>query len=87
MKATILPNEISVVHSVRPEVNREYLTVNVPAGWDDVKKIAKKVLTYDGRKFTFMGWDSDTLQCFTSPYFLCAACLIPYFISSIVRCG
>jgi len=64
MKATILPNEISVVHSVRPEVNREYLTVNVPAGWDDVKKIAKKVLTYDGRKFTFTGWNSDTLQCY-----------------------
>jgi hypothetical protein len=64
MKATILPNEVAVVYSNRPEVNREYLTVSVPNGWDDVKKIAKKVLTYDGRKFTFTGWNSDTLQCY-----------------------
>ncbi len=64
MKAAILPNEIAVTHTVRPDVNREYLLVSVPEGWDDVKKIAKKVLTYDGRKFTFTGWNSDTLQCY-----------------------
>ncbi len=66
MKATILPNEVPVVYSNRPEVGREYLTIDVPNGWDDVKKISKKVLTYDGRKFTFIGWNSDTLQCYFS---------------------
>ena len=64
MKATILPNDISVVYSHRPDVQREFLTVDVPNGWDDVKKISKKVLSYDGRKFTFTGWNSDRNQCY-----------------------
>jgi hypothetical protein len=63
MKASILPNDISVVYSYRPDVQREFITVDVPNGWDDVKKISKKVLSYDGRKFTFTGWNSDTLKC------------------------
>lgn len=64
MKATILPNDISVVYSKYPEVSREYLTIDVPEGWDDVSKICKKVLSYDGRKFTYTGWNSDTLKCY-----------------------
>jgi hypothetical protein len=64
MKASILPNDISVVYSHRPDVQREFLTVDVPNGWDDVKKISKKVLSYDGRKFTFTGWNSDRNQCY-----------------------
>jgi hypothetical protein len=63
-KATINPKEIPVVHSIRNDVGREFLTIDVPEGWDDVKKICKKVLTFDGRKFTFSGWNSDTNQCF-----------------------
>ena len=64
MKATISPNEVSVVYSYRPDVQREFLTIDVPNGWDDVKKLTKKVLTYDGRKFTFTGWNSDDLKCY-----------------------
>ena len=64
LKATIVPNEIPVVHNVRPDVDREFLTVDCPEGWDDVKKLTKKVLTYDGRKFTFSGWNSDRNVCF-----------------------
>jgi len=64
MKATILYNDISVVYSYRPDVQREYLTIDVPNGWDDVKKLSKKVLSYDGRKFTFTAWNSDTLKCY-----------------------
>ena len=60
MKATIQKNEIEVKHSVRPDVNREFLTVQVPNGWDDCKKLTNKVLTYEGRKFTWTGWNSDT---------------------------
>jgi len=63
MKATIVPNEIEVRHSVRPDVGREFLTFDVPNGWDDVKKICKKVLLFDGRKFTFSGWNSDGNYC------------------------
>jgi len=64
MTAKIIPNEIPVTHSIRKDVNREFLTVDCPEGWDDVKKICKKVLTFDGRKFTFSGWNSDRNQAF-----------------------
>jgi hypothetical protein len=62
--ATISKNEIPVVYSHRIEVNREYLTIDVPNGWGDVKKLTKKVLTYKGMKFVFTGWNSDTLKCY-----------------------
>jgi hypothetical protein len=55
---------VPVEHSVRADVGREYLTLDVPNGWDDVKKLCKKVLTFDGRQFTFTGWNSDTNKCF-----------------------
>jgi len=64
MKATIAKNEVEVIHSIRPDVNREFLTIDVPNGWDDVKAICKKVLVYDGKRFTFTGWNSDTLKCY-----------------------
>ena len=64
MNATISPNEINVVYSNRQDVGREYLTVDVPNGWDDVKKLTKKVLRYDGKTFAFTGWNSDTLKCY-----------------------
>ena len=62
--ATISKNEIAVVYSNRREINREYLTIDVPNGWDDVAKLTKKVLTYDGKKFVFTGWNSDDLKCY-----------------------
>ena len=62
--ATTAKNEIAVNHSSRPDVNREFLTIACPEGWDDVKKISKKVLLYDGRRFTFSGWNSDRNEAF-----------------------
>lgn len=62
--ATISTNEIPVVYSDRPDINREFLTIDVPNGWDDVKKLSKKVLTYKGKKFVFTGWNSDDLKCY-----------------------
>jgi hypothetical protein len=68
MNATIAPNEVPVRHNVRHDVGREYLTISCPEGWDDVKKLTKKVLLFDGRRFTFTGWNSDTNECyFTRP--------------------
>ena len=64
MKATICPNEIEVTHNARPEVNREFLIVKVPNGWDDCQKIVNKVLTFEGRKFTWTGWNSDRNEAF-----------------------
>lgn len=62
--ATISQNEIAVVYSDRPDINREFLTIDVPNGWDDVKKLTKKVLNYQGKKFVFTGWNSDDLKCY-----------------------
>lgn len=64
MKAVLMPpSEISVRHAVRPDVGREFLTFDVPNGWDDVKKVCKRVLLFDGRKFVFSCWNSDRLEC------------------------
>ena len=57
-------NEVPVRHSVRPDVKREFLTIDCPNGWDDVKKLTNKILTFDGRKFAFTGWNSDRNECF-----------------------
>ena len=64
MKATVSQNEIAVVYSNRAEINREFLTIDVPNGWDDVAKLTKKVLRYDGKTFVFTGWNSDDLKCY-----------------------
>jgi len=42
--ATFIGNEISVRHSVRPDVRREFLAFSIDNAWDDVKKVHKKVL-------------------------------------------
>jgi hypothetical protein len=61
MKATILPDEIAIQYSLRPDVQREYLSFSI-SGWDEVKKLVKKVLLYDGRKFVFSCWNSDRME-------------------------
>lgn len=60
----ILSNKIPVEHSVRPDVNREFLTLQCPNGWDDVNKLRTKVLVFDNKEYKFSGWNSDTNQCF-----------------------
>lgn len=60
MKATILPNEISVKYTARE--GREYLRFSI-SGWDEVSKLTKKVLLFDGKKFEFSCWNSDDLYC------------------------
>jgi len=62
MNATIAPNEIAVRHSVCND--SEWLTIDCLNDWDDVKKLTKKVLIYDDRRFTFRIWNSDRHECF-----------------------
>lgn len=67
--ATVSPTEIPVRFDSRPDVGRDFLTFDIPNGWDDVKKVCKKVLVYDGRKFTFSCWNSDRMECvFVAPH-------------------
>jgi hypothetical protein len=62
----ILPNAVVVRYSERPDVAQDFLTFDVPEGWEDVRKVCKKVLVYEGRNFTFRGWNSDRNECFFS---------------------
>lgn len=49
MNATILDNEIAVTYTNRlADVGREFLHFSI-TGWDEVAKIKKKVLLYDGK--------------------------------------
>lgn len=61
--ATISPNEIAARHTFYTESDQR-LTVDCPNGWDDVKKLTKKVLRFDGHAYTFIGWNSDRNECF-----------------------
>lgn len=63
MNATVVSNEFPVRHAVRLDIGREFITFDVPNGWEDVQKISKKVLLFDGRKFVFAGWNSDHNYC------------------------
>lgn len=58
MKATIARHEIAVQsHTILPD--REALTISCPEGWDDVKPLTRKVLIFQGKRFTYRGWNSD----------------------------
>jgi len=61
MKATIVPDEIFVNHTIRPDFGREFLSFPIN-GWDEVKKLTKKVLLFEGRKFIFSCWNSDRME-------------------------
>lgn len=63
LNVTIDQQEIKAEYRVSTD-GRGWLYLSVPNGWDDVDKIRNKVLTYDGRKFLFSGWNSDRNDCF-----------------------
>ncbi len=63
MTATIDPKEIAVEYNLRAEVGREFLTITHLDGWGEIKKFTKKVLTFEGRKFTWCSWNSDINSC------------------------
>lgn len=58
--ATVLPNAIPVRPSTREDDGSKWLVVSCPNGWDDVKKLTKKVLVYEGETYIWMSWNSDT---------------------------
>jgi hypothetical protein len=63
-KTATITHLVPVRHSIRPDVNREFITFDIENGWDDVKKIHKKILSFDGRNFQFSGWNSDSNECY-----------------------
>ena len=44
-----------------------HITIDCPNGWDDAKKLTRKVLSYDGLHWTWTGWNSDRNVCFFTP--------------------
>ncbi len=59
--ATVSPDQFEVRHTV--DGDREFLCFDVPNGWDDVKKVCKKLLEFEGRLFAYSCWNSDTNHC------------------------
>jgi len=66
----LVTDEIPVRYSERPDVGRDFLTLSFEGEyvdvWKQVSKVSKRVLEYDGRKFTFTGWNSDRNEAFFS---------------------
>jgi hypothetical protein len=54
---------VPITPIVRADDGSRWLQISIPEGWDDVKKICKKVLSFEGRTYTFRSWNSDTLLC------------------------
>jgi hypothetical protein len=63
MKASISEDLIPVRPNDRGGMGK-WLTVDVPNGWDDVRKICKKILQFEGRNYAFRGWNSDRNEAF-----------------------
>lgn len=40
------------------------LILSVPNGWDDVKRLTGRVITFAGRTYAFTGWNSDHLHAY-----------------------
>jgi hypothetical protein len=60
MKAQILPKEIAVTHTTCE--GREFLRFPIE-GWNDAKQYVKKVLLFNGKRFVWSCWNSDTMNC------------------------
>lgn len=62
--AKIEKNLIAVNSHTRADDGTNWLIIDCPNGWDDVKKLTKKVLTYQNETYTFMSWNSDKNVCY-----------------------
>lgn len=60
MNTASFSDRITVEHSTCED--REFLKFPI-SGWDEVKKLTKKVLVFDGREFIFSCWNSDHNYC------------------------
>ena len=61
--ATIETNLIAV-EPTTDESGHKWLKIQVPNGWDDCKKLTKKVLKYNGETYVWRSWNSDYNYCY-----------------------
>lgn len=63
MEATIVENRISVLNEENCD-GKIWLKIGIPDGqypWNYVKNYTNKVLSYQGKLFVFMSWNSDSM--------------------------
>ena len=63
MKAELAKGLVSVKLMHDADGN-EWLIVDIPNGWDDVKRLQNKMLRYKGGLYAFRCWDSDANLCY-----------------------
>jgi hypothetical protein len=54
---------VPVTPITRADDGSKWLRISIPNGWDDVRKICKRVLSFEGATYTFASWNSDTMLC------------------------
>ena len=57
-EARIAVNKVTVTKPISIEGDL-YIEVQVPHGWDDVKKLVNKVIEVNQLDFSYTGWNSD----------------------------
>lgn len=63
MENATITDLIPVEPRTREDDGTKWLVIKCPNGWDDVKKLTKKVLEYKGQTYKWMSWNSDNLTC------------------------
>lgn len=58
-RARIVPESLAVLSADVDPSGVRWLTVGVPNGWDDVRPLTGRVLSFEGREYGFTGWNSD----------------------------
>ena len=66
MKATIVPDEIPVLRHHTDSGGTGWLYLQIESkdgdgGWADVRRFNRKVLEFEGRKYTWSCWNSDSM--------------------------
>jgi hypothetical protein len=62
MNATIETNLIPIM-SATTDGGWKWLKISVPNGWEDCKKLTRKVLKYNGETYVWRSWNSDYNYC------------------------
>ena len=57
-EARIATNKVTVTKPISID-GQLYIEVQVPDGWDSVKKIMDKVIEVNSLDFSYTGWNSD----------------------------
>ena len=61
--AEIAKNTIPIQRATVHE-GQSWLEVSIPNGWDDCKKLTKKVLVFGGKTHIWRSWNSDRNVCY-----------------------